>query len=157
MRALSYIVLAYWALALLNTILNLIFIRRARAGAGDREPFVSIIIPARDEERAIERTVLAMLAQDYPAFEVIVVNDRSTDSTGAILARITDSKLIVVNGEELPSGWLGKPWALHQGSRRARGELLLFVDADIHYAPSALGAAVAHLEATGAAMTCLLP
>ena len=156
MRTLDSILLAYWAFALINTILNLLLIRRRTAAPG-REPFVSIIVPARDEERSIERSVRGFLAQDYPAFEVIVVDDRSSDSTGPILDGIAaqDARLVVVHGEEPPPGWLGKPWALHQGSLRAKGELLLFVDADIDYAPQALRAGVEHIAASDAAMVFL--
>lgn len=122
-------------------------------------PLVSVIIPARDEERDIERAVRAMLAQTYPALEVIVVNDRSTDATGAILERLAreNERLVVLSGSEPPEGWLGKPAALHQGSLRARGELLLFVDADVLYAPDAIVAAVAHFEERGAPMLTLMP
>jgi glycosyltransferase involved in cell wall biosynthesis len=114
-----------------------------------------VIIPARDEERAIGPTVRALLAQTHQALEVIVVNDRSTDRTGEILRSIDGA--IVIDGEEPPPGWLGKPWALHQGSKRAQGELLLFIDADIIYAPDAVGAAVARLEDSGMAMLTLFP
>jgi len=158
LHILGTIAVVYWTLALLNTVLNLLFIRRIRADAPlAREPFVSIIVPARNEERAIERTVRALVAQNYSAFEVIVVDDRSTDATATILGSIRDQRLIVVAGEEPPDGWLGKPWALHQGAARARGELLLFVDADIIYAPGALHAAVAEIERSGAAMLSLFP
>ncbi len=151
----GYIAIAYWSIALLNTVLNLLLIRRLRDAPPAREPFVSVVVPARNEERAIERTVRALLAQNYAHFEVVVVDDRSTDATAAILASIRDERLIVVPGEEPPSGWIGKPWALHQGAQRARGELLLFVDADIHYEPGALRAAVGEIERSGAAMLCL--
>lgn len=114
-----------------------------------------MIIPARDEERTIERTVRAFLAQTYPNLEIVIVNDRSVDRTGEILARF--DRLIVVDNEEPPPGWLGKPWALHQGSRRATGELLLFVDADVIYEPEAISAAVAHLEERGASLLSLFP
>lgn len=120
-------------------------------------PLVSVVIPARDEERTIERTVRAMLAQTYPALELIVVNDRSTDATAAVLARIDDPRLVVVDAEEPPPGWLGKPSALHQGSLRARGELLLFVDADVIYEPDAITAAVAHMEERAVPMIALFP
>ena len=122
-------------------------------------PLVSVIVPARDEERMIESAVRGMLAQTYPALEVIVVDDRSTDATGAILERLAreDERLVVLSGSEPPPGWLGKPAALHQGSLRARGELLLFVDADVLYAPDAILAAVAHFEERGAPMITLLP
>jgi chlorobactene glucosyltransferase len=122
-------------------------------------PTVSVIIPARDEERTIERTVRGFFAQTWPALELIVVNDRSVDGTGAILARLSaeDPRLTVVDNDEPPAGWLGKPWALHQGSLRARGQLLLFVDADVIYEPDAVAAAVAHLRERGLPMLSLLP
>ena len=157
MALLGTIAAAYWAIVLLNTILNLLLIRRIRPLPLDREPFLSIVVPARNEERAIERTVHALLGQTYGNFEVIVVDDRSTDATAAILGSIHDDRLRVVAGEELPPGWLGKPWALHQGAQRAGGELLLFIDADIVYAPEAVRAAVGEIERSGAAMLSFFP
>jgi chlorobactene glucosyltransferase len=115
-----------------------------------------VVIPARDEARVIDRTVRAFLAQTYPNLEIVVVNDRSTDGTSAILGAIDDERLRVIDGEEPPAGWLGKPWALHQGSGVARGELLLFVDADVFYAPEAVRSAVAHRELRRTALLCLL-
>lgn len=157
LQALSTLVLLSWVLTLGRTLLNLRLLTRLRAGAPRQGPFLSVVIPARDEERAIEGTVRALLAQTYEALEVIVVNDRSTDRTGAILSSIGDDRLHVVEGIEPPAGWLGKPWALAQGSRRAKGELLLFVDADIHYEPEAVAAAVAHQQRCGVSMVVLLP
>ena len=120
---------------------------------------MSVVIPARNEEASIERTVRAMLAQTWESLEVIVVDDRSEDGTGAILARLAqgDSRLRVLTGSEPPPGWLGKPWALHQGSAIAAGGIFLFVDADVVYEPPAIAAAVAYLEETGAAMIALAP
>jgi len=158
LTSLTLIIAAAWVLALVRTILNLALIPRLRADAmPEREPFVSIIIPARDEARVIEQTVRAFLAQTYPSLEVIVVNDRSTDGTGEILRGIHDGRLTVIDGEEPPPGWLGKPWALHQGSVLARGELLLFVDADVMYAPAAIRAAVAHRGLRNPSLLSLLP
>jgi glycosyltransferase involved in cell wall biosynthesis len=157
MKLLSLVILILWLLALGRTILNLLVVPRLRREMPRETPSVSVIIPARDEARIIESTVRALLAQTYPSLEIIVVNDRSTDATGEILARIDDPRLTVVSGEEPPPGWLGKPWALHEGSRHARGELLLFIDADVQYSPDAVAAAVARLERSGKAMLALLP
>jgi chlorobactene glucosyltransferase len=151
--------LVVWVLSLVNTVLNLALIPRLRRRMPERQPLVSVLIPARDEARIIERTVRALLAQTYPHFEVVVVDDRSTDATGAILAGIAaeDRRLTVLSGVEPPEGWLGKPWALWQASRQAKGELLLFVDADIIYAPEALGAMAARMEESGVAMLSICP
>ena len=158
MHVLAAIVLAVWALAFIQTVVNLRAVPRLK---GDQrpnaQPLVSIVIPARNEGRVIERTVRAFLAQDYTNFEVIVVNDRSTDSTGEILRSIHDPRLTIVDSDETPAGWLGKPWALEQGSARARGELLLFVDADLIYASEALCAAVAELESEQAGLLAVWP
>ena len=162
MRLLSALILAGWVLSLFRTVLNLLLVHRLRAqgagGGAQVETFVSIVIPARNEARSIEPTLRAFLAQDYANFEVILVDDRSTDGTGDLARALGDPRLVVIAGDEPPPGWLGKPWAMQQGSRAARGELLLFVDADVHYEPAALRAAVAHLEREpGIAMLALLP
>ena len=109
---------------------------------------MTIVVPARDEAGEIEAAVRSHLGQDYSDFDVVVVNDRSTDGTGAILSRLAaeNPRLAVVEGVEPPQGWLGKPHALFQGARRARGEVLLFADADVRYDSTALSGAVAMLE-----------
>jgi chlorobactene glucosyltransferase len=95
-------------------------------------PSLSIVVPARDEERSIEQCVRSLVAQSGVDAEVIVVDDGSTDGTAAILAQLGTEfpKLRVITGEPLPEGWVGKPWACAQGARLARGEWLLFTDAD---------------------------
>ena len=112
-------------------------------------PQISIIVPARNEARQIERCVRSLLAQDYPHFEVIVVDDRSEDETAAIVARIAadDPRVHVISGEPLPPDWIGKPWALYQGAKRASGDWLLFTDADTIHEPGALSAAIGYARA----------
>lgn len=108
-------------------------------------PLISIIVPARNEARSIEACVRSLLDQTAPNIEVIVVDDRSTDGTRAILDRIAaeDLRLIVVPGTDLPADWVGKPWALHQGAGIARGAWLLFTDADSLHAPHSVSSAFA--------------
>jgi chlorobactene glucosyltransferase len=125
---------------------NLIHVKRFDEYAPSADhPFVSILVPARDEERNIEACVRSLLAQNYPNFEVIVLNDHSTDATGAILQRLAaaDPHLHVVNGAPLPEDWPGKHWACHQLAQIARGEYILFTDADTRHEPHALSGAVA--------------
>lgn len=109
---------------------------------------VSIIIPARNESAIIETVVRSILASSYGMFELIVVDDRSTDDTAAKVAAIAeaDPRLHLVRGDELPPGWLGKPWACHQGAQAATGQYLLFTDADTEHAPALLGHAIGAME-----------
>jgi glycosyltransferase involved in cell wall biosynthesis len=112
-------------------------------------PLVSIIIPALNEEEGLEPALRSILALDYPALEIIAVDDRSTDSTPAILDRLGGEfpQLKVIHIHALPPGWLGKNHALWLGAGRAKGELLLFTDADVRMAPSALARAVGYFTA----------
>lgn len=91
---------------------------------------VSVLIPARNEEQNIENCVVSVLKQTYRHLEIIVLNDHSTDNTGAILSNISDAKLKVISGRELPEGWVGKNFACHQLQEVAKGDYLLFIDAD---------------------------
>ncbi len=112
-----------------------------------RLPLISVIIPARNEARNIYRCIQALLRQTYPHFELIVVDDRSSDETPHILAEQADAdaRISVIHGTELPKGWAGKPHALVQGAESARGEWLCFMDADTFAHPDLLFAA--YLEA----------
>ena len=107
--------------------------------AMDDAPSLSIVVPARDEERSIEVCVRSLIAQHGVDAEVIAVNDNSTDATGAILARLQGefSNLRVIDGAPLPDGWVGKPWACAQGAERATGDWLLFTDADSRHEANA--------------------
>jgi chlorobactene glucosyltransferase len=122
--------------------------RAAKKRAARALPRVSVVIPARNEEKDIERTVRSHLAQDYPDVRLIVVDDRSIDRTREILERLAleDSRLTVIPGGDPPAGWLGKPHALHLGARAADGDLILFADADVRYDPRALAESVSVLE-----------
>jgi len=115
-------------------------------------PLVSVIVPARNEARNIERSVGSILATEYQPIEVIVVDDRSSDGTGEIVERLALSdaaagRLRLVRGAELPEGWFGKSWAIVQGYRVARGDLLLFTDADTWHHPELLPRTVTVLTA----------
>ena len=121
-------------------------------------PMVSIIVPACNEEEHLEQSLLSRLNQDYPRFELIVINDRSTDGTKAIIDRIAaiDSRLIPINITELPNGWLGKVHALYQGVKLAKGDWYLFSDADITFKPEMLRLAVNYAQSQQVEhLTCL--
>lgn len=109
-------------------------------------PLISVCIPVRNEERNIRRCVEALLAQTYHNFEIIILDDRSTDATPDILknlAKVSNSHKVplkIINGSDLPLGWAGKPHALTQAAAAAHGEWLCFVDADTFVTPDALAA-----------------
>jgi chlorobactene glucosyltransferase len=103
-------------------------------------PLISVIIPARNEARNIHRCMQALFNQSYLNYELIVVDDRSTDATPQLLAELTKvySRLQVIHGSELPPGWAGKPHALVQGAVAAHGDWLCFMDADTFAKPDLL-------------------
>jgi glycosyltransferase involved in cell wall biosynthesis len=122
-------------------------------------PRLSVVLAACNEEATLEPALRTLLTASYPALEIVVVNDRSTDTTGAILDRLAaeDDRIVAVHLESLPDGWLGKVHALERGTEIASGELLLFTDADIHFSPGSLERAVAKLERERLDHLSLLP
>ncbi len=128
----------------------------------DGNPRVSIIVPARDEEADIAEALTRLLALDYDNYEVIVVDDRSTDRTGEIIDRIAASakahgRLKVIHINSLPAGWLGKTHAMWTAAKQASGDWLLFTDADVLFKPDSLRRALAYAEAEPADHVVLLP
>ncbi|MYD14446.1 MAG: glycosyltransferase, partial [Gemmatimonadetes bacterium] len=110
-------------------------------------PRLSIIATAHNEERSMERALRSLLALRYANYEVIFVNDRSTDRTGEIAERLSagDARLRVLHIVELPAGWFGKTHAARRGAEAATGEILLFTDADVVFAPDAAACGARHL------------
>jgi len=110
-------------------------------------PKVSIILPARNEEKFIGKCLDSLIKQDYENYEIIVIDDSSDDATEEIISEYAkrDSKIIPVSARPKPEGWMGKNWACMEGYRRATGELLLFTDADTNHSKNVLSLAVAHL------------
>ena len=127
-------------------------------------PLVSVIIPARNESRTIATVIQSLLASAYRNLEVIVVDDRSEDDTAAVVSglgsrvsRPETRDLRLLDGAPLPPGWYGKPWACVQGYRGARGDLLLFTDADTRHEPMLLPHAVAALLAGRGELVTVMP
>jgi len=138
---------------------------RCRVPRADREPpatdgpLVSIVVPARDEERGVGAGVRSLRALDYARLEVIVVDDESRDGTlaAARAAAGGDPRVRVIAGRPLPAGWVGKSWACWQGVQAARGDWLLFTDADVVHAPDSLGRALALATRLGRGGVTLFP
>ena len=140
----SWGLVGVWAVALFPAWYGIFrprFLRDVSPQVGENLPSISIIVPARNEATAIEEALRRMLSLDYPDYEVIAINDRSTDDTGVMMDRVAaevGSRLQVVHITELPAGWLGKNHALSLGANRARGEFLLFTDGDVMFDPQVL-------------------
>ncbi len=121
---------------------------------------VSVLVPARNEALNIERCVRSLLRQQYAPFELLVLDDGSTDATPELLRRLaieSGGKMRVIQGEPLPDGWHGKSWACYQLGLQAKGERLLFTDADTMHEPDALRRTVGAMDASGADMLSLMP
>jgi len=111
------------------------------------KPKVSVILPARNEEKFIEKCLNSLVEQDYDNYEIIAINDSSNDSTGDIIKKYSEKfpKVIFVDAKPKPDGWMGKNWACMEGYKMASGDLLLFTDADTTHTSSVISLAVSHL------------
>jgi len=128
----------------------------------DGEPRVSIIVPARNEEQDIGATLDGLLVLDYSNYEVIAVNDRSSDATGGRMEEVATGpdaqrRLRIVHISDLPSGWMGKTHAMWTASQQTTGDWLLFTDADVRFKPDALRRVIAYAEAEKADHVVLFP
>ncbi len=112
-------------------------------------PKVSVILPARNEEKYIEKCLDSLLKQDYSNYEIVAINDSSSDRTGEIIQKYStkNSKIIFINAEAKPEGWTGKNWACYQGYIKSTGQLFLFTDADTTHSSSTISLAVDNLLA----------
>jgi chlorobactene glucosyltransferase len=139
---------------------NLIDLPCMPAGHSPSGPFVSVLVPARNEALNIVRCIRSLLQQDYGTFEILVLDDASTDTTPELLRSLVSEsggRLRSLKGEPLPEGWHGKSWACFQLGCQAKGERLLFTDADTIHQPDALRRSVAALQDSGADMLSLTP
>jgi chlorobactene glucosyltransferase len=114
----------------------------------DIMPKVSIIVPVRNEEKYISKCLDSLVNQKYSNFEIIVINDSSSDGTWNIIQRYTENceqSLEAINAGPRPDGWIGKSWACYQGYLKATGDIFMFTDADTIHSQNALSLAVGHL------------
>jgi chlorobactene glucosyltransferase len=132
---------------MLNLILNLRSLKTppTKSKVPQDEPLISVLIPARDEEANIKTCLESLQKQDYPNFEILVLDDNSSDGTADIVRRIaaTDDRIQLLEGKLLPKGWAGKSYACYQLAKKAKGSWLLFTDADTMHAPHTLRSSLA--------------
>lgn len=109
---------------------------------------VSVLVPARNEEKNISVCIESLIKQDYPNFEIIILNDNSTDNTYEVANSYLNSanNIKVLNGDKLPEGWLGKNWACHQLAQNSHGRILIFTDADNYYESTAVSKTVSAIQ-----------
>lgn len=121
-------------------------------------PFVSVIVPSRNEANRIEKCIQSLKTQTYPNLEILIVDD-STDNTLDVIKTIIrdDSRFTLIKQEKLPEGWIGKPHALQQGSKVAKGDLFLFIDADTFHDPALISRAVEYALAHNIDLLSLVP
>ena len=149
MEIILYIALGILFIVLSTTLFNFFTAPKiARAPKLSSTHKVSILIPARNEEQNISQCLDGLLKQDYPNFEIIVLNDHSEDNTLQIIQEYQkqDNRIQFINGKDLPANWLGKNWACHQLSQIATGDIFIFTDADNRHAPFAVKNTVAHIQ-----------
>src|SRR5215467_3917752 len=120
------------------------------------QPFVSIILPVRNQAKTVSDCIRSLIGLAYANREIIVVDGSSTDGTREQLEKF-DDRLTIVEEQSLPQGWVGKNWACHQGYERSKGQLLLFTDGDSVHANGSLTRAVDYLQAENADMVTLAP
>ena len=161
MSAFLLVVGALWLCAAAAALAAALSLRRLPAARSEPLPdtFVSVIFAARDEAARLETTVRQLAAQRGVRLEIVAVDDRSRDETPSLLARLRTeiAALVPVRVDELPPGWVGKCHALHVGSRRAKGEWLLFTDGDIWLSPDVVARALRQVSADGVDHLALTP
>ena len=169
MTILEILLLAYLSLCLvywLFTAYGVVMTRRRlpvlealQLEARENWPKLSVVVPACNEADKMEPAVRTLLEQDYPELEIVLVDDRSTDGTAEIIDRVAmkDPRVKVIHITELPEHWVGKVHALHRGLAESTGELVLFTDADVHFARGTLRSAVAYFVQEGLDHLTLFP
>jgi len=155
---LAYIVIGFTAIQVIISLINFIF-RQNMHHTGTGEAMVSVLIPARDEQANISRILNDILQQDYKNIEIIVFDDLSTDNTAQTVREFkeSDDRVSLIVSEGLPEGWFGKNYACHCLAQKARGEFLLFLDADVRISKETIHKAIHQAEMQGLGLLSVFP
>lgn len=145
---LIYFIFGFLALRLLVSLVNLVLPTRLPHSQTEQAPMVSVLIPARNEDKNIGQLLWQLGNSQYENLEILVYDDHSEDYTASIVQEIAtgDRRIRLLQSEELPSGWLGKNHACHQLAQQAKGDYLLFLDADVMVKPPLIADALAYLQ-----------
>jgi chlorobactene glucosyltransferase len=148
----QYIITGIILFVLANFLLNNIFFKdtskfKLPQNILDKQPLISVLIPARNEGKNIKRCLLSLIRQDYSRIEILVLDDNSTDNTAEVVEELSkkDKRIQLYHGKELKKGWMGKNYACHQLSEYARGEYFIFTDADTLHFPDSISSSLASL------------
>ena len=155
----AYFVLVFAIMQLLVALINLIFSQKFKDAADVSTGLVSILIPARNEELNILNLLIDLQKQTYKRLEIIVFDDQSTDQTAELVSEIAkyDARIRLVKSTHLPDGWLGKNWACHSLGKEAKGDFLLFVDADVRLDETAVVGSLVYLQRIKSKLLSVFP
>lgn len=159
MIILAYIILSFTVIQMLIALMNLLPGTYLPKSGGNSGELVSVLIPARDEENNIGNILQDLLIQEYKNIEIIVFDDQSEDKTCEVVKGLSavDNRIRLVCSEGLPEGWLGKNYACHLLSKHAKGNYLMFLDADVRIKDNTIGKAVAFSKKHGLALISIFP
>ncbi len=159
MEILAWFILAFTLVQLVVALVNFIFISILPDCTTTTRPLVSVLIPARDEEKNIGNLLGDLIKQDYSEIEVIVFNDQSSDRTSEIVMQyaIQDRRISLIHSAGLPEGWLGKNWACHSLAKVASGEYFFFLDADVRIGNDLISNSIAYSKRNKLALISIFP
>ncbi|MFP4288558.1 MAG: glycosyltransferase [Bacteroidales bacterium] len=156
---LAYFIIYFTALRLLVAVFNMFTKQWLHPGNPTETPLVSVLIPARNEEKKIGNLIEQLQEQMYPNLEILIYDDLSEDGTYQLAQSYaeTDSRFLIINGQPLPEGWLGKNHACHQLAKQAKGKYFLFLDADVTIGKNLINQAMAHVQRHNLALLSIFP
>ncbi len=154
-----YIILIFSAVQFLTVLANLVFRQKLKYTNVKNNPFVSVLIPARNEENNIANIINDLQQQTYKNLEIIIFDDKSIDKTASIVKDKlnNNNRIKLIQSKELPNNWLGKNWACHNLAQKAKGDYLLFLDADVRLKPDLIVRTVAYSQKYNLSLLSIFP
>lgn len=159
MIVIVYIILAFTAIQFFTVLVNLVFNQKLKYQTIKNNPLVSVLIPARNEEQNISNILNDLQKQSYKNIEIIVFDDKSTDRTAELVNNKinSDNRIQLINSQQLPKSWLGKNWACHNLAQKAKGDFLLFLDADVRIKPDLILKTISYSQKYNLSLLSIFP